>query len=70
MTNKVFTGTTSIKEHIEQLGELYQREDVSSIQFKPVDTMGVHEQQDITRDTPRKQSIEIQQLKRDAGLIK
>ena len=65
MTNKVYTGTTSIEEHIKQLDmpDWKTRAERKAAQQ--------HRPPLIIFDDPtpeRKQSIEIQQLKREAGL--
>ena len=67
MTNKVYTGTTSIEEHIKQLdmdGWVPHAERNMSEQ--------VTEYRGLENNEPppkRMQSIEIQRLKREAGLV-
>lgn len=62
--NKVYTGQTSIGEHIKRLDKLYVFN--SSIEQhgepRPDDKL------EANKPEPRKQSIEIQRLKREAGL--
>lgn len=56
MTNKVFTGTTSIQDHIKQLGiDGWIPHDARRDMMKP-------------EEVQPKQSLEMRKLKREAGL--
>ena len=54
--SKVYTGTIPIQEHIDHLVELYGYPQQAITAPKPV-------------PTPPKQSLEIQRLKRESGLV-
>jgi hypothetical protein len=76
MTNKVYTGTTTIEEHIDKLTELYGYKPPKQVLAD--DSRAMLDQAMIalgdavidTSQSHRKQSIEIQRLKREAGLLK